>query len=167
MDQDTYLNAVRAALGSRGFELSRAEVAGRRADAGRRSDFRWTWFAVRLHTSVLVASFPAGGGLATPLDAYLEAASGWAVAHRRGSRSLGFQSATAAVAVAVFPDGAGEAAAWAQRSHGQHFAALAYPVAVDLRAGTVTQPGRMIVGGVFSGFLRQVVRDAVEAPLRG
>ena len=167
MDQDSYLNAVRAALGSRGFELSRAVVAGRPADAGRRSDFRWTWFWSRLHTSVLVASFPAGEGRAAPLDAFLEAASRWAVANRRGSRFLGFQSGTAAVAVAVFPDGAGEAAAWAQRSHGQHYAALAYPVAVDLRSGRVTQPGRMIVGGVFARFLRRVVRDTVEAPLRG
>jgi len=161
-----YLSGVRAALGSRGFEVSRAEVAGHAVDIGRRSDFRWRWFAVRLHTSVIIATFTPEQAQRVALDEYLAAASTWAVQNRRGSRHLGLQSGTAAVAVVVLPDGAGEATAWASSSHGQRFAALAFPVAVDLRAGTVAQPRRMVVGGIFAGFLRGVVRDVVEAPLR-
>jgi hypothetical protein len=165
IDLDRYLSDVRIALGSRGFELSRAEVAGRAVDAGRRSDFRWRWMAVRLSTSVIIASFDAGEARREVLDEFLDACSRWAVQNRRGRRPLGLQSGTAAVAVAVFAGGAGDGLAWASASHGQRFAALAYPVAVDLRAATVAQPRRMIVGRVFTPFLRGIVRDAVETPL--
>jgi hypothetical protein len=159
-----YLSGVRAALDSRGFEVSWAEVAGRPVEVGQRSDFRWRWFAVRLHTAVIVATFTDEQARRAALDEFLAAASRWAVQHRHGSRLLGLQSGTAAVTVVVLPDGAGEATAWASQSHGQRFAALAYPVAVDLRAGSVVQPKRMVVGGIFAGFLRGVVRDVVQVP---
>jgi hypothetical protein len=167
VDPDKYADAVRTALGSRGFELSRAVVSGRPVDAARRSDFRLRWMAVKLSTSVIVASFDAAEARADVLDEFLGAASRWAVENRHSRWPLGLQSGAAAVVVAVCPDGAGEASVWASKSHGQRFAAVAYPVAVDLSAGTVVQPKRMLVGGVFAGFLRGIVRDCVEAPLVG
>jgi hypothetical protein len=165
-ERDAYLDGVRTALGSRGFEVSRAEVGGRAAITARRSDFRLRWFAVRLHTAVIVASFDAAEAHRAELDTFLEASSRWAIANRRGRGLLGLQSGTAAVAVAVLPDGAGEAPAWASEPHGHHFAALAYPVAADLQAGTVVEPRRMRIGGIFRSFLRGVVRDVVAAPMR-
>lgn len=140
-------------------------MAGRPADAARRSDFRLRWMAVRLHTSVIVASFSAGEARRDVLDEFLDAASRWAVQNRVGRGLLGLQSGTAAVAVAVLPDGAGDALSWASESHGQHFAALAYPVAVDLSSSTVVQPRRMVIGRIFLPFLRGIVRDVLEAPL--
>lgn len=166
IESPAYLDRVRAALGSHGFEVSRAEVAGHTVDAGRRADFRWRWFAVRLHTAVLVATFTPEEATRATLDEFLAAASRWAVANRRGSRLLGLQSGAAAIAVAVLPRGAGaDAVEWASRSHGQRFASVAYPVTVDLRGGVVVQPKRMVVGGIFTGFLRGVVGDVVAAPL--
>lgn len=165
MQPDDYLPAVRAALGARGFEVSRAEVAGRSADVGRRADFRWSWLAVRLHTAVIVSSFGAAEARRELLDRHLASANAWAVAHRGGGRQ-GLQSGTAAITVVVLPDGPGEAMEWASHPHGHRFAAMAYPVAVDLRAGTVTQPQRLRIGRLFQGFLRGVVQDVVEAPLR-
>jgi hypothetical protein len=164
MELDQYLTGVRAAFGSRGLEPSRAEVAGRAADAGQRSDFRWRWFGVRLHTAVIVATFGAAEARRDELDRFLADASQWSIAHRSGG-VRGMQSGTAAVAVAVLPDGAGEAVEWASRPHGSRYAALAYPVAVDLRGGTVTQPARLRAGWIFQGFLRQLVHDVVEVPL--
>jgi hypothetical protein len=161
-----YLARVRVALRARGFELTEEHIGGRRSDAARRSDFRWRWFAVRLHTAVIVATFDAEEARRPDLDRFLEAASQWAVEHRRGSRSLGLQSGTAAVAVAVLPGGSGDGPDWAAKPHGRRFAALAYPVAVDLMEGRVVEPGRMVIGGMFSGFLRGVVRDVLRAPLR-
>jgi hypothetical protein len=164
-DPDRYLADVRTALGARGFELLRTEVAGRAVDAARRSDFRWRWMAVRLHTSVIVASFSGAEARRDVLDEFLDAASRWAVQNRAGRGLLGLQSGTAAVAVAVIRDGAGDALSWASESHGQRFAALAYPVAVDLSAATIVQPRRMVVGRVFTPFLRGIVRDVLKASL--
>lgn len=164
MDATGYLDRVQTALGARGFEVSRAEVAGRPVIAARRSDFRWRWFAVRLHTSVIVGAFSADEARRDLLDRYLAAANGWAVQHGRG-RVHGLQSGTAAVAVAVVTGDAGEARAWAADPHGRRFAELTYPVAVDLTAAAVAQPGRMLVGGIFVPFLRGIVHDAIEAPL--
>ena len=78
---------------------------------------------------------------------------------------LGLQSGTAAVAVAVVSGGAGEGAAWASRPHGRRFAAIAYPVAVDLGARSVVEPTRMVLGGIFVPFLRGVVSDVVRSTL--
>ncbi len=165
IDPAVYLDNVRTALGARGFEVLRAELVGRPADVGRRSDFRWRWVAVRLHTAVIVCSFSAAEATVEALDAFLDAASRWAVENRRGRGPLGLQSGTAAIAVALLPEGAGQAHEWASKSHGNRFAAIAYPVAIDLREATVVQPRRMVVGGIFVAFLRGVVRDVLEAPL--
>jgi hypothetical protein len=164
-DPAAYLDRVRAALGLRGFEVSRAELAGRPVDVARRSDFRWRWFGVRLHTSVIVATFAAADARTEVLDGFLDEASRWAVQNRLGRGPLGIQSGTAAVAVAVLPDGAGAGLEWASKSHGNRFAALAYPVAVDLQAATIVQPRRMLVGASFASFLRGVVGDVLQAPL--
>ena len=164
MDSTEYLDRVQVALGSRGFAVSRAQVAGRPVIAARRSDFRWRWFAVRLHTSVIVGAFSAAEARRDLLDRYLDAASRWAVQHNRG-RIHGLQSGTAAVAVAVVTGDAGEARAWAGTPHGRRFAELAYPVAVDLTSAAVVQPGRMLAGGIFIPFLRGIVHDTIETPL--
>ena len=44
------------------------------------------------------------------------------------------------------------------------FAAIAYPVAVGTASGEIVQPGRMIIGSVFSSFLHSVVKDVLESP---
>jgi hypothetical protein len=41
------------ALTSEGFEIESAAICGHEALVGRRSDFRWKWFATRLHTFVV------------------------------------------------------------------------------------------------------------------
>ena len=165
MDGGAYVERVRAALAQQGYEVSSTTVDGRPVIAGRRADFRWTWFAVRLHTAVIVRPFTAAEATLATLDQYLDECSRWAVAHRSGSPMLGLQSGTAAVAVAVLTGGAGEGAAWASRAHGRRFAAIAYPVAVDLDAGTVVEPTRMVLGGIFVPFLRGVVAKTIRASL--
>jgi hypothetical protein len=165
MEGGAYVDRVRAALQQHGYDVSSTEVGGSPVIAGRRSDFRWTWFAVRLHTSVIVRRFTATEATLATLDRYLDECSHWAVANRRGSRALGLQSGTAAVAVAVIEGGGGEGPGWASHPHGRRFAALAYPVAVDLGAGTVVEPKRMVFGGIFVPFLRGVVADVMRAPL--
>ena len=164
-DPTVYMDKVRAALGARGFDVLSAEVAGRSVIVGRRADFRWRWFAVRLHTSVIIGSFNAAEARRDQLDRFLDAASRWAVQHGRG-RAHGLQSGTATVVVAVVSGDAGEARAWASNPHGRRSADLAYPVAVDLPGAIVVQPRRVIVGAIFIPYLRGIVHDIIAAPLR-
>ena len=160
-----YVDRVRAALQQQGYEVSTGDVGGYPVVAGRRSDFRWTWFAVRLHTSVIVRPFTAVEATVATLDTYLDECSRWAVQHRGPGPPLGLQSGTAAVAVAAVTGGGGEGPVWGARAHGRRFAALAYPVAVNVETGTVVQPTRMVFGGIFLPFLRGIVRDVVQASL--
>jgi hypothetical protein len=166
VDPNAYLEALPVVLRRNGFEVTSEEVGGRRAVVGRRSDFRWRWFAVRLHTAVVAAPFDPAEAHPELLDRFLAEASRWAVEHRRSGR-LGIQTGTAAVAVAVLPSMSEEVRAWASKPHGRHFAAIAYPVAVDASSGSVVNPQRMVVGGIFSSFLRNLVRDVVSVPLVG
>ena len=62
------------------------------------------------------------------------------------------------------PELSPEARDFASRPHGRKFAAIAYPVAVGTASGEIVQPGRMIIGGVFSSFLHSVVKDVLESP---
>ncbi len=163
MEVDEYIDEVHGSLLSSGLEPTDTFVAGRSALAGRRSDFRWRWFGSRLHTAVLVTRFEDGAGR-DMLDAFLAAAVTWAVEHRGGG-SLGLQSGVAAVAAVVMPDLSPQARAWATEPHGRRFAAVAYPVAVGLGRGEVVQPKRMLIGAIFTPFLRGLVGDVLGAPL--
>ncbi len=163
MDTDAYLDGVRVSLRARGLEVADTEIAGRPVVTGRRSDFSWRWFATRLHTAVLVTRlFPDEIG-PEPLEAFLKAATDWAVEHRSGG-SLGIQSGVAAIAAVAMSELSPEARDFASRPHGRKFAAIAYPVAVGTASGEIVQPGRMIIGGVFSSFLHSVVKDVLESP---
>ena len=80
-------------------------------------------------------------------------------------RLRGLQSGTSAVAVAVV-DSAERAGEWAVKPHGRRFAALAYPVLVDLANERVVRPERMLIGAVYAPYLRQLVKEHVEPSLR-
>jgi len=161
LDTDAYIDGVRSALRTYGFEVEDAEVAGRTVVAGQRSDFRWRWFASRLHTSVLVAQLHGP----EPLDGFLEGATRWAIEHRSGG-SLGVQSGVAAIAAIAMGSLGPQARAWAATPHGRRFAAIAYPVAIGAATGEIVQPRRMIIGGIFPPFLHDLVHEVLEAPLR-
>jgi hypothetical protein len=166
VDPAAYLQKVASALAKQGFVVETATVEGRTAVTGTRSDFRWRWFASHLDTSVVAASFAPGEQARESLDAFLSAASSWAVGHR-GRHMFGVQSGTAVVAVAVLAGRGEQAERWATEPHGQRFAAIAYPVAVDLEGREVITLRHMVLGRIFAGFLREVVREVIESPLSG
>ena len=111
---------------------------------------------------MLVTGFPDETG-PEPLEDFLKAATAWAVEHRSGG-SLGIQSGVAAIAAVAMAELSPEARAYGSRPHGRKFAAIAYPVAVGTTTGEVVQARRMVIGGVFSSFLREVVKDVLESP---
>ena len=156
-DAATVVGRIEASLSTGGFTVDRGSVAGREAVIARRSEFRMRWMATRLHTFVMVADFTAD---ATPdvLDRFLSDAVQYAIT-AKGGMPRGLQTGTCAVAVAV--TGAGEAGDWAVRPHGRRFAAMSFPVLVDVGAKRVTHPPRMAMGAVYVPYLKQLVQEHV------
>jgi hypothetical protein len=158
------VGAIGTALRACGYDTVDVDLDGNPVVVGRRSDVRLRWMAARLHTFVLAARFPAPED-AGVLDRYLDLACRYAVDHK-GGLPRGLQAGTAAVAVAVVDRGSEVTTSWADHPHGRRFAAMAYPVVVELDTGRVVHPGRMLLGAVFSGHLQRVADDVVGPALR-
>lgn len=165
LEPHAYLARVEVALGS-DFEVAHGEIGGRPVLIGRTSAFRWRWFASRLETTVALGEFGAAEARTEALDAFLEAAIRWGLAHRTARRPVGLQTGTATIAVAVLAAPSEEARSWASRAHKHRFGSVPYPVAVDCSSRTVSQPARMILGSAFASYLRALTDDLVAAPLR-
>ena len=79
----------------------------------------------------------------------------------------GAQSGVAAVTVVAIDGVAPEVEMWATKPHGRRFAALTFPVLAEVAAAKVVRPERMLLGGIYTGFLKDLVRQYVETPMRG
>ncbi|HEX4518611.1 MAG TPA: hypothetical protein VH063_03415 [Gaiellaceae bacterium] len=158
------MTALGAALAEAGYTVTNATLDGTPALVGRSSSFRWRWMATRLHTFVVVAAFDPVPEDAAPLDRFLELAVKHAAANK-GGMPAGFQTGTAAIAVALV-DGASTAAReWALRPHGRKFGHIAYPVLADMETGEVVHPPRMIVGGIYNAHLKGIAERVVKPAL--
>jgi hypothetical protein len=164
---------IESALAAGGLQPIRATIAGIDTVVGATSEFRWRWIAATLNSFLYVAAFQPGSGASGVLDSYLAAACEDAI-HREGA-NWGFLPAVAPITVAVIDRAAPEDEAWAARPHGRRnlgqrsrpFAAITFPVLADPAAGKVVRPERMIIGGIYTGYLQGLVRQYVEGPLRG
>jgi hypothetical protein len=155
---------VEAALEGGGLHPAREQIAGRDSIVGSTSAFKWRWMATKLNTFVYVAAFPPGGAASGALDEYLNAACQDAI-NKKGLMR-GAQSGVAAVVVAAVDRATPQDEAWGAKPHGRRFAAITFPVLADPIAGKVVRPERMILGGIYAGYLKDLVRQYVEAPLR-
>lgn len=162
MTPEEGLDSLENALRAVGTDVARDELLGRPAVIASWTDFKWRWFATRLHVSLVACPFSSGDASTDDLDRFLAAARDHAVSRKRGL-PLGFQTGVAVIALAVAQELGQEASAWASHGRGAKFAALAYPVTVDLRTGTCTRPDRMTVGAVYVPYLRRFV-DSVAVP---
>jgi hypothetical protein len=148
-------------------------IAGSDTIIGATSEFRWRWIAATLNSFLYVAAFQPGSAASGGLDSYLAAACEDAI-HRPGA-SWGFQPAVAPITVAVIDRATPQDQAWAASPHGRQllpwrrgpFAAITFPVLADPAGGKVVRPEHMIIGGIYTGYLKGLVRQYVEAPLRG
>jgi hypothetical protein len=163
-DPAAVVRAIGEALTTSGYETSTLEIDRRAALVGRISQFRLRWLAVSLHTFVAVASFPAGASGADELDRFMAAVCRYSIANK-GGLPRGFQTGTAAVAVVVTEGASAEAVRWASVAHGRRLGAITYPVVADTVTGSVTHPGRMLMGGVFNSHLRAIAEEIVGGAL--
>jgi hypothetical protein len=155
---------VEAALGAGGLKPVREPIAGRESVIGSTSAFKWRWMATKLNSFIYVAVFQPGSAASGVLDEYLNAACQDAI-NKKGLMR-GAQTGVAAVVVAAIDQATPQEEAWAAKPHGRRFAAIPFPVLADPTAGKVVRPERMILGGIYAGYLKDLVRQYVEAPLR-
>ena len=118
--------------------------------------------ATKLNAFIYVASFLPG---TTPafLDQFLAAAIQNAI-NRKGALR-GLQTGVAAVTVAVVDSATPEQVAWAAQPHGRRFAAITFPVVADASSRRAVYPQRMVLGGIYTGYLQELVRAYVESQL--
>lgn len=160
MTPDDALARIEQAAGAAGMQPVRVTLgSGRPALAGRTSEFRWRWMATRLHTFLVAAPFPPGTGPAE-LDAFIGEATRYAK-DNKGGLPRGLQTGVAALVVAVTSGASPAAVEWASEVHGRQFATIPWPVLVDTASGTVTQPQKMKLGGVYKAYLQEMVRNVV------
>jgi hypothetical protein len=153
---------IETAMHAAGLQPTRATIGGPIAVVGGRSEFRWQWMATRLNTFIYVASFTPGATTQI-LDDFLKAACQDAI-NRKGA-NRGLQSGVAAVTVAIVDNAGPDQVAWATKPHGRRFAAITFPVLVDATTHKVVFPKRMVLGGIYAGYLKDLVRTHVEAAI--
>ncbi len=64
--------------------------------------------------------------------------------------------------MAVVDSATPEQVAWASQPHGRRFAAITFPVLADASSHQVIYPKRMVLGGIYLGYLQELVRSNVE-----
>lgn len=164
MEPPEVLPRLDHALAAGGFETASAEIGGHDALVGRRSDFRWKWFATRLHTFVVVFTV---ADLREDVAADLTAAAQQYAIDEKEGLPRGLQTGSATIAVFVTKEVDAEVREWFRIKPRPRFAALRFPVLVELRHPTLTYfEGQMTVGRVYLAHLRRVVADVI-APAVG
>ena len=126
------------------------------------SKFRWRWMATLLHTFIYAAWFHPGTPVEA-LDQYLAAACQHAIDKKGALR--GMQIGVAAITIALVDNATPEQVGWASRPHGRRFAAIAFPVLVDATARRTVRPERMVLGGIYTGYLQELVTTYVQKPI--
>jgi len=140
-------------------------VAGQDVGVGRQSWFRWRWFATRLHVFVVIFDVP---GLSTGVaDELTAAALDYAVAHK-GGLPRGLQTGTAAVPVFLAGEADDGVRDWFAQAPKHRFAALRFPVLVELGNASLTYfLGWRRIGRVYLAHLHGIAEGVAGAVVRG
>lgn len=154
---------IEAAMAAGGMNPVVRTVGGPQVVVGYTSAFRLQWMATKLHTLIYVCAFPPGSAVSGELDIYLAAACQDAIDKKGAWR--GMQVGVAAIAVAAIDHATPDDEMWAGTPHGRRFAAIAFPVVADPSTRRVIRPERMVLGGIYRGYLKDLVRKYVEGAL--
>lgn len=140
------------------------EVAGEDVLIGRRSDFRWGWFASRLHTFVVM--FTDDGLTPQRAEELTAAAQQFAIKHK-GGLPRGIQNGTVTLATFLCSSPSTELARWFETEPLHRYAALRLPLLADLDARKLIWfSGRMARGYVYQRHLHQIVNDVIASGLK-
>ncbi|HEX6239169.1 MAG TPA: hypothetical protein VFZ68_18365 [Acidimicrobiales bacterium] len=148
------------------FVTSNDVIGGAPVLVARTSQFRLRWFATKLYTFLVAGTFPPGTATPDQLDGFMRAAVQYGKANKSGL-PVGLQTGLAAIPVAVTEHADSSAHVWAATPHGRKFGVLTFPVLLDAATGEVTHPPRLVMGGVYSGYLKEMVAKHVTTAVGG
>ena len=149
---EQFLDAAAGRLRAAGYEVSTQQLPGGPALVGYTSRFRLAWMATKLHLFTVVATVPRAD--AASLERFANDSLDHAAASKGALR--GFQTGVATIAVLAGDTVAPDGVAYAQDTLVRRFSAFTWPAAVDLTTGaTYAHQGRVVVGGVYSGWMRE------------
>ncbi len=161
MSPDNYINDVASRLTADGAEVSKMNIGGLNSLVGHRSQFKMSWMATRLHLFTIVSSVPLVTG--PVLEKFASDVLDFAVAQKGQLRGL--QTGIAAIPVLVGERVDADAAAYARDQLVRRYAAFAWPAAVDLTSRQVhTHQGKVSVGGIYAGWMKQQTAVALHTP---
>jgi hypothetical protein len=154
-----------AAVSARAAELLRSTESAQLGSAAyatfRRSDFRWSWMATRLHTFVFVIELPPSSK--DEVVAVAELSRAWARKHK-GGLPRGMQSGSAAMPLIITPDISSELWEWAASPQPVRFAAALFPVVVSSDGEFASyRRSSAKLGIVYESFLRQLASGLLSA----
>lgn len=154
------VGALESSLSNSGFAVERTNIDGHEVVLGRRSDFRWRWYATRLHMFVVV--FVASDLSSSLAEELTGRAQQYAIRHK-GGLPRGFATGTATIPVFLTDRVDSVVREWFTTQPKGRFAALCFPVLGDTRAGTVIYfKGRMALGYAYRDHLLGVITDVIE-----
>ncbi len=155
-------DAIAASLQRDRFAVAQREP-GEFAVVGRRSDFRWEWFATRLHTFVLV--FHITELTTDTAEAFTAQAQSYAITHK-GGLPRGLQTGTAAIPVLLAGRLQRGISDWVERRPKHRFGALRFPVVIDLERQSATYfAGKWGGGYIYREHVLSIVRKDIVQPL--
>ncbi len=114
----------------------------------------------RLHLFMVVGAFAPGWARTDILDGFMAEAVDASI-RSKGGLVRGAQTGTATIAVALTDQVTPDAQGWATKQRRTRYAAIGYPVTVELASGRVTRPDRMLIGAVYSKALKTFVSEHV------
>jgi hypothetical protein len=137
-----------------------ATIDGRPRPTYRRSDFRISWFATRVHTFAFVVEMDAIPSVAA-LTSVGKQARQHAIA-AKGGLPRGLQTGSAAMPIVVVPEVTDEIARWASEPQPLEFAAPLFPIVVDATGARVAYRMKsQKIGIIYEKFFRSVAADVV------
>lgn len=160
MKPDAYLQAVKEQLTKDGATVYEVNLASTHAIVGHISQFKWQWFATRLHLLTIAAHVPELN-VSTYASIVKEAT---AYAHTQKSKFHGLQVSLAVNVVIATQAVDTETIALAAGRPPKEFAKLTTPAVVDLlQAKCYTYTGRIVRGGIYTSWLRERLAAALPA----
>lgn len=128
------------------------------------AEFRWRWFATRLHVFTFVAAMDHVGK--QDIREFARLCTDFAKKEKPGL-PRGFQTGAAAVPIVVASEVDDEATSWVETGVKNRFALLTFPALVDAGSGEVLTVRKIRAWGmIYDAFLRHVVRQHAGASER-
>ena len=157
---EEYVQGIARCLEVKGFDVKDGDLSSDFRLVAYRSQFRPQWltkinlFTVVTETQVATAS---------TVEEYTKRALDYGVAQK--GRFRGLQNGVAVICVILANSADPEAITSAKTYLTRRAGAFAWPVLVDVSAGTrYRHEGRVFIGGVFANWMRQQIDDVVPDP---